>query len=243
MRSSAPLGNTVELWRGNVRIGALRLRYRLVWQRKGVKMKSALKATLGALALAAVSTFSANAATVTVSGSAVTPAPNTFQTQLMAAGATTFLDKADIVVGKFGATLTFTGVAGESGFANSFESPVGNLSEPAKNNQGAADFLTGNLFGSVSGKFTAGSLAGVLRFLANGGSPAPLGSERFGIYASGTGPLSVFFLAFDDQSQGADDNHDDFIIRVNVSAVPVPAAGFLLVGALGGLALLRRRKA
>lgn len=31
--------------------------------------------------------------------------------------------------------------------------------------------------------------------------------------------------------------------NVQISAVPVPAAGFLLVGALGGLAALRRRKA
>ncbi|MGX0978396.1 hypothetical protein ACSSVY_004136 [Roseovarius sp. MBR-51] len=29
---------------------------------------------------------------------------------------------------------------------------------------------------------------------------------------------------------------------ISVSAVPLPAAGFLLVGALGGLAALRRRK-
>jgi hypothetical protein len=38
------------------------------------------------------------------------------------------------------------------------------------------------------------------------------------------------------------DNHDDFLIRVNVAAVPLPAGGLLLIGALGGLAVLRRRK-
>ena len=35
----------------------------------------------------------------------------------------------------------------------------------------------------------------------------------------------------------------DWMRVVTVAAVPVPAAGFLLVGALGGLAALRRRKA
>lgn len=38
--------------------------------------------------------------------------------------------------------------------------------------------------------------------------------------------------------------NDEFSIKsVNVAAVPVPAAGLLLLGALGGLAALRRRKA
>lgn len=51
---------------------------------------------------------------------------------------------------------------------------------------------------------------------------------------------SVLYLFFDDDGANNDDNHDDLVIRV--SAVPVPAAGFLLFGALGGLAALRRRR-
>ena len=35
---------------------------------------------------------------------------------------------------------------------------------------------------------------------------------------------------------------DDVSLQYTPSAVPVPAAGFLLFGALGGLAALRRRK-
>jgi hypothetical protein len=38
------------------------------------------------------------------------------------------------------------------------------------------------------------------------------------------------------------DSYGGFIDDIKVSAVPVPAAGFLLFGALGGLAALRRRK-
>ncbi len=35
----------------------------------------------------------------------------------------------------------------------------------------------------------------------------------------------------------------DIIVRYDLAPVPIPAAGFLLIGALGGLAALHRRKA
>ena len=208
-------------------------------------MKNALKTTLGALALAAVSAFSASAATVKVIAGPGATAANSFQAQLDAAGAGTFYDPSDIKVAKGGVILTFSGVGAESGFANSFVVGDNVISEPRRNNQALSDFTTGFLFGSFSVKFGPGSLANLLTFFANGGAPAKMNDavdDRFGLYASGTGDLSTFFLAFDDQSQGRDDNHDDLIIRVDVSSVPVPAAGFLLLGALGGLAALRRRK-
>ena len=41
---------------------------------------------------------------------------------------------------------------------------------------------------------------------------------------------------------GIDNSLGGLIDNVSISAVPVPAAGFLLVGALGGLAALRRRR-
>lgn len=52
---------------------------------------------------------------------------------------------------------------------------------------------------------------------------------------------------FDDTGAGDDDNHDDLVVRFDVSGgsiapVPVPAAGFLLLGALSGLVAMRRRK-
>ena len=103
---------------------------------------------------------------------------------------------------------------------------------------------------AISGIFD-GSLASLLTFYNNQSGTnavtAKLGDEPFGVFvngAIGNNQHSVFFLAFDDQAGKIDDdNHDDFLIRVNVAAVPVPAAGFLLIGALGGLAALRRRKA
>ena len=75
------------------------------------------------------------------------------------------------------------------------------------------------------------------------------GSENIGVrgfFASVDGDAkakqgSAIWLFLDDSGAGPDDNHDDMAIRLSVQ-VPVPAAGFLLVGALGGLAALRRRK-
>ncbi len=47
----------------------------------------------------------------------------------------------------------------------------------------------------------------------------------------------------DFKAQGSSDSYGGFVDNVSVAPVPVPAAGLLLVGALGGLAALRRRKA
>ena len=50
-------------------------------------------------------------------------------------------------------------------------------------------------------------------------------------------------LTFADTGPVATDNGGPVLDNVTVSQVPVPAAGLLLLGALGGLAALRRRKA
>jgi hypothetical protein len=47
----------------------------------------------------------------------------------------------------------------------------------------------------------------------------------------------------DFRAEGTSDSYGGFIDNVSVAPVPVPAAGLLLVGALGGLAALRRRRA
>lgn len=55
----------------------------------------------------------------------------------------------------------------------------------------------------------------------------------------------VAYLWFDDDGAGSDDNHDDMAIRIaissgSLSAIPLPAAGWLLLAGLGGLGALRR---
>ncbi len=51
------------------------------------------------------------------------------------------------------------------------------------------------------------------------------------------------YVFFDDDGANNDDDHDDLVARIDVAPVPIPAAGVLLIGALGGLAALRRRRA
>jgi hypothetical protein len=55
-----------------------------------------------------------------------------------------------------------------------------------------------------------------------------------------TGLDNLYALTF--RAEGTSDSLGGYIDDVSVAAVPVPAAGFLLLGALGGLAALRRRK-
>lgn len=54
------------------------------------------------------------------------------------------------------------------------------------------------------------------------------------------GMKNQYALTF--RAEGTSNSLGGFIDDVSVAAVPVPAAGFLLIGALGGLAALRRRK-
>lgn len=105
-------------------------------------------------------------------------------------------------------------------------------------------------------------LSGVFRKLRLvWGTPGPLntlkllldGVEQFSL--TGAGPfgfsghvdnsvlVTIGDVAFDEIVIGADHRAFEFSNMQTLSQVPVPAAGLLLAGALGGLAALRRRKA
>ncbi|MEM9435414.1 MAG: VPLPA-CTERM sorting domain-containing protein [Pseudomonadota bacterium] len=90
--------------------------------------------------------------------------------------------------------------------------------------------------------------------VANGSNPddagngaGPLGINFFATFAlDGPGDArsgDVLFLFFDDDGANNDDNHDDMAIRLSiVPPIPLPAAGFLLLAALGGLGVASRRR-
>jgi len=53
---------------------------------------------------------------------------------------------------------------------------------------------------------------------------------------------SSVLLFLDDGGAGPDDNHDDLIVRLDIAPIPVPAAGLMLLLALGGLGAMARRR-
>ena len=106
-----------------------------------------------------------------------------------------------------------------------------------------------------------GVAAGVLNFsfLTDGNVPNPLvtngsnpdntsNNPNFFVSLGQDGTSQTLFLFFDDGGAGNDDNHDDLVIRLSVGAgnttptpVPLPATGLLLLGALGGMRMMKRR--
>ncbi len=72
----------------------------------------------------------------------------------------------------------------------------------------------------------------VANALTGGVSAAPTTQLATG-FAANAGAFTLYYAAA---------NGNPSVLRVDATAVPIPAAGFLLVGALGGLMALRRRK-
>jgi hypothetical protein len=148
-------------------------------------------------------------------------------------------------------TVTFELLGAEAGNTNTFTyiPTAQSLTDPG----GGSFFNPAGIGAPIS---VASVLAGLLQFsfttsvgpttVLNGLNPdnSTLGINFFASFADAPNSRegSVLYLFFDDDGANNDDNHDDLVIRVTATPVPLPAAGFLLIGALGGLAVLRRRK-
>lgn len=166
-------------------------------------------------------------------------------------------------------TVTATLMGAEAGFKNSFRlgsGPANTLTDASGGNHFDPLGVTAvEGYKSVTRSVTAGLLDFSFSTFGNGGStvtngtnPGPVGNgiNFFASFGNAPGDQtnsgSVLWLFFDDDGAGPDDNHDDLVIKLSIAglpgggpglnAVPVPAAGFLLFGALGGLAAMRRRK-
>lgn len=251
MPGGTDAGNAVELWRGKVWIGALTPCSRHVWQREGVQMKNALKTMALAMAVVGATAISAAAATLSLVGGgyvtqSLTNAP---------AGTYDLTLGGNVTIGYLTGTVKNTTAGLASGL--SLDGPGYLQYTYIGSEAGNANFSTGT--GSVFTKASAvgSSLAafafggGLLDFgfatsdpvtsigsIQNNGGANPNSSDfAIGFKVADDGQSA--FIYFDDIASG-DQDFDDFVVRVNV--VPVPAAGFLLLGALGGLAALRRRK-
>lgn len=170
---------------------------------------------------------------------------NNFVPELAGLGYTHYTTTGSSLVLSGPANITFYFLGSESGFDDRFSTSTLGLTETSNLNN---SFATPVLIGSQT--FFGGSLAGLLNFtsLSAGGVAATVGDDGFGIFlksgqTTGTG-VTEFIFGYDDFIRGADDNHDDFIVRAVVtSAVPEPGtwamllSGFAIVGSL-----VRRRR-
>ncbi len=207
------------------------------------------KSLLGCLIASAmcVAPSTANAAVTIVQGTTfAVPSVNDFQSQLAALGLTEYTTTgADLIV-DVPSVITFEFLGSESAYDDTFSALGGtpvSLSEytPFENHFSAPVLIGSSLFG-------AGSLANSLIFSSDNpnGATATVGQDGFGIFLNpnrGPGPFNTFYLGYDDQINHQDDNHDDFIVKATIRAVPEPATwAMMLVGFMAVGFGLRRRK-
>ncbi len=172
---------------------------------------------------------------------------NDFKTQLTGLGYTHYTTTGSSLILSGMAQISYFFVASESGFNDTFSAggPV-TFTETTGNTN---NFGSGGVLLGTRTYAAGGTLAGLLNFSSNLGVPATVGQDGFGIFlkkgqVTGSGVTELFF-GYDDRLTGADDNHDDFIVKAVITAVPVPEpgtwamllAGFAIVGSL-----LRRRR-
>jgi hypothetical protein len=163
---------------------------------------------------------------------------NDFKSQLSGLGLTILRTSAPLsITGP--AKITYEYFASESGFRDTFTSGTVSYTETNKSAFGPVPMGTATFLNPADffARFTSSGHAqthnpGTVHF----GYVLPTGTP------SGIHKTSTLWIAYDDQINNADDNHDDFIIRATIAGVPEPATWAMMIGGFGlaGAALRRR---
>lgn len=141
------------------------------------------------------------------------------------------------------ARITYTYVGSEAANEN-YAATMGGVTFTEASAQGSTvtdTMLDGGLldflFGTSAG---APRVDGQIGMIENDGMATPASNDfAIGYYQMG----SSWYALFDDLAQG-DRDFDDFVLKIDVAPIPLPAAGLLLLGGLGVMgAVARRRKA
>ncbi len=173
------------------------------------------------------------------------PGFNNFKTELNGQGFVNYTTSSNLFLTGM-AKITYYYMGSESGFRNIFTAGTSTYTEMSSGYE--TKWLTPILIGTQT-YAVGGSLAGLLKFSSFdvGGLPAGVGSDGFGVFlkAGQTTGYSTIYFGYDDERSRPDDNHDDYIVKAVITAVPVPEpgtwamllSGFAIVGSL-----LRRRR-
>lgn len=209
-------------------------------------MKSVLKTLALAAAVVGATAISAAAATLSLAGSGYATQELGGRYDLTSGGGVTISYLTGTA--KSGSNglqlvgsgeLQFTYIGSEAGNVNFSLGQGAAFTEESLGDSSLAPFFFAG--GLLDFAFGTSAPAGAVANIANNGIATRAVGSDLSTFAIGYKIVSdtSAFIYFDDIASG-DRDFDDFVVRVNV--VPVPAAGFLLLGALGGLAALRRRK-
>lgn len=206
--------------------------------------KSRLIGVTCASVVALCTSLSANAAFIILGGTSQ-PLPvsgNDFNVDLQNLGYSIMYTDAQLSVNETG-FVTYTYIGAESGFNNIFNTPSGSMAE-------ADEAFNINGYNSITVSASVGDVLD-FSFTSDGGSNAlsPVDNlsgtnlQGLGIFTpSGGGDFNAVVLGYDDQSIFNDDNHDDMLVLVEYSPIPVPPALWLFGSGILGLVGIARKK-